>query len=277
MRRIGQIYVQYPRMMSTYAKYLTTVEHYGSEEDNMWDLAGVFYMPEMSTLMDDEVHKKLLYALKETVVYCVRGSGRSAARGLSYCYAVSFDTEELEVYARNCPMPHYLALLDAITPWTAPDWVYETAERLPELSKLDQYRVIVEKVRWHDDMPGLSFVGNYDAGVGMVRYRMFRKDEDTGDILLVGIMPTYYDATIGEKGVFQLRRNIDQFNAEIEAPVLYARELEKLRHHTGKTLRFLGNNIDAAQGISLHSRIISYGLAPAGNGRERGTEFVRNL
>ena len=201
---MGMVYVRYPRLMSAFAKYILQMENYGTSEgdEKMWDLAGFFYAPEMSMLMPTDMLQETLTALKEAVVYCVRGSGRSAARGLSYCYAVSFDTEELEVYARNCPMPHYLALLDAITPWTAPDWVYETAERLPELSKLDQYRVIVEKVRGHDDMPGLSFVGNYDAGVGMVRYRMFKKDEDTGDILLLGIMPTYYDATIGEKGVY---------------------------------------------------------------------------
>ena len=51
--------------------------------------------------MDDEVHKKLLYALKETVVYCVRGPGRSAARGLSFCYAVDFDKAELDEYHRQ--------------------------------------------------------------------------------------------------------------------------------------------------------------------------------
>ena len=201
---MGVVYARYPRLMSAFAKYILQMENYGTSEgdEKMWDLAGFFYAPETSMMMPTDMLRETLTALKEAVVYCVRGSGRSAARGLSYCYAVSFDTEELEVYARNCPMPHYLALLDAITPWTAPDWVYETAERLPELSKLDQYRVILEKVRWHDDMPGLSFVGNYDAGVGMVRYRMFRKDEDTGDILLLGIMPTYYDDTIGEKGVY---------------------------------------------------------------------------
>ena len=202
MRRIGQIYVQYPRMMSTYAKYLTTVEHYGSEEDNMWDLAGVFYMPEMSTLMDDEVHKKLLYALKETVVYCVRGPGRSTARGLSFCYAVDFDKAELDEYARNCPCPHYLAFLDAISPWTAPDWVYETAERLPEAEALEEYRVVAKKTILEDGTPALSFDADCYLGASSVRYNIFGRSKDTNEIISLGILPAMYDASNGENGTF---------------------------------------------------------------------------
>ena len=99
-------------------------------------------------------------------------------------------------------MPHYLAFLDAISPWTAPDWVYETAERLPEMSELDPYKIVVEKVRHEDGTPGLAFVGDYGVGVGTVRYRMFKRDEDTGEKASMGVMPTWYIDSYGENGMF---------------------------------------------------------------------------
>ena len=64
-------------------------------------------------------HNPRISAQKKAVVYCVRGAGRSAARGLSFCYAADLDQDELDIYAKNCPSPHYLAYLDAISPWTA--------------------------------------------------------------------------------------------------------------------------------------------------------------
>ena len=45
-----------------------------------------------------------------------RGAARSAAMGLSYCSLFDFSCEEMEAYAHNCPSPHFLALLDAISP-----------------------------------------------------------------------------------------------------------------------------------------------------------------
>lgn len=136
------------------------------------------------------------------MVYCVRGPGRSAARGLSFCYAVDFDFDELNSYARNCPLPHCLAFLDAISPWTAPDWVYETCEHLPEMTELDPYKIVVEKIKGKDGTPALAFAGDYGVGAGMVRYRLFRKDEETDRMVEMGIMPTFFDASIGENGAY---------------------------------------------------------------------------
>ena len=50
--------------------------------------------------------------------------------GNSVC---DFDAEEMETYSHNCMSPHYLAFLDAISSWTAPEWVFDTVERLPEI------------------------------------------------------------------------------------------------------------------------------------------------
>ena len=170
--------------------------------EGMFDLSGLLYAPEIAMVIRPEILQTMLESLTETVVYCVRGPSRSAARGISFCYAVDFDLDEMDSYARNCPFPHYLAFLDAISPWTAPDWVYETCERLPEMSELDAYKIRIERVKREDGTPALSFVGDYGVGAGMVRYRLFKKDEETGQLLSLGIMPTYFDESVGENGEY---------------------------------------------------------------------------
>ena len=201
---IGKVYARYPKLMSQFAKYLMDIEKFGTNDnvEGMYDLSGLLYAPEVAMVIRAEILQDMLETMKETVVYCVRGPGRSAARGLSFCYAVDFDLEEMESYARNCPMPHYLAFLDAISPWTAPNWVYETCERLPEMSELDPYRIVIEKVRREDGTPALAFHGDYGIGAGTVRYRLFRKEESTGRLTWLGVMPTYFDASMGDSGIF---------------------------------------------------------------------------
>ena len=200
---LGDIYVRYPQIMSYYTKYLVNVEHYGNQDDNMWDLTSIFYLPDMSTVMSVEAHRKLMNALKETVVYSLRGPGRSSARGLSFCYAVNFDMAEMETYANNCPCPHYLALLDAISPWTAPDWVYEQAERLPELEELPDYQVTAKRVMLENGTPALAFDKDCYLGASSVRYNIFCRSEKTGDMVSLGTMPAYFDESAGENGVFE--------------------------------------------------------------------------
>ena len=201
---MGMVLTRYPMLMTQFAKYLMDTEQFGTTEGDtgMWDLSDLLYAPEIAMVIRTDVFRSTLEALKKTVVYSVRGPGRSAAKGISFCYAVNFDMEELDSYARNCSMPHYLAFLDAITPWTAPDWVYDNCDRLPEMSEIDDYKVKVEKVMWDEKTPALSFSGNYGVGAGMVRYRLFKRDEETGQLIALGIMPTYFDKSASENGVY---------------------------------------------------------------------------
>ena len=204
MGMVGDVYVKYPQLMSLYTKYIVNSEHYGSEEDNMWDLASIFYMPELSLNMTVEIHRKMLNALKETVVYSLRGPSRSLARGLSFCYAVNFNKKELDAYAENCPSPHYLAFLDAISPWTAPDWVYEQVEHLPEKEELNQYQVIAKKVMLEDGTLAVAFDQDCYLGASTVRYGLIRYDEKANELISLGIMPAIYDESIGDTGVFKV-------------------------------------------------------------------------
>ena len=190
---VGQVYARYPKLMSLYAQRIISAEGFGLWADNLWDLAGVFYDTEMSSAVDLDIQRDMLDALTDAVTYNVRGMGRSAARGLSFCYAVDFDVEELEAYSRACPSPHYLAFLDAISPWTAPDWVYESARRLPEIDTIEEYQVAVEKHVQENGTPSFSFVDGNLSGVSAVRFQLFRPDEDTGQTVCLGTLPAYDD------------------------------------------------------------------------------------
>ena len=201
---IGKVYAENPKLMSEIAKSMLSIEHYGTDDGNekMWDVAGLLYSPMISALIPSETYKMFLEAMRDAVVYDVRGPGRSAARGLSYCYAVNFTAKELDGYARNCPMPHYLAFLDAITPWIAPDWVYEKAERLPEMNTLEAYDVTATKLILEDNTPALAFDKDNYLGAGSVHFNVRASSEWPGEFISYGTHPAYFDVEIGENGAY---------------------------------------------------------------------------
>lgn len=201
---IGKVYAEHPKLMSEIAKEMLSIEHYGTDEgdERMWDVSGLLYSPMMRSLIPPETYKLMLEAMREAVVYTVRGPGRSAARGLSYCYAVNFNNKELDGYARNCPMPHYLAFLDAISPWSAPDWVYETAEHLPEMDTLEAYSVTATKLILEDNTPALTFDKDNLLGAGSVHFNVRASSEWPDELISYGTLPAYYDAEIGENGAY---------------------------------------------------------------------------
>ena len=187
----GSLYFAYqasPSFMRVFAEYINSTEEYGQYREEMRDLASLFYQPGTENLMDLYWRNEMLDALDEAVVYCVRGPGRSGARGLSFCYPVDSTEDELDSYARNCTLPHYLAFLDAISSWTAPDAVFEVAPRLPELSTLDGYRMTAEKRMSQDGVPGLAFQED-DYRYLNVNYRLYRQDPESGQLMRLGRTP----------------------------------------------------------------------------------------
>ena len=189
-QEVGYIYETYPGLMTLYAKQIIQSEDFGTGKDNLWALTGIFYDPIMSSAIPLDTEREMLDAMSDAITYSIRGMGRSSARGLSFCYATDFDIEELEAYSKVCPSPHYLALLDAISPWTAPDWVYETAEHLPEMDTIDEYKVTIEKHIQENGTPSFSFAQNGLIGVGDVAYETLYQNEDTGMMIRLGVLPT---------------------------------------------------------------------------------------
>ena len=188
----GYTYEYYPDLLKWFTVFIKFAEEYGNGMDNMIDIGSIFYHPRAVSLMDVGFRAEMLDALTDAVDYCVKGPGRSAATGLSFYHATQADPEGLELYAHNCPSPHYLAFLDAISPWTAPDWVYEQAERLTEIGAESEYRIKLEKTLY-DGQP--AFI--VDGAAGVIYYRLYRLDEATGQLSALGRSLCTYHA-VGE-------------------------------------------------------------------------------
>ena len=192
-RIMDYAYERYPELVSRYARCLYRTEGFGSSLENMWDLTGIFYQELFNNSVEVNHRKMLMDAVTDAVVYNVRGDGRIGASGLSFCYAADFYPEELDIYARNCPSPYYLAMLDAISPWTAPDWVYEIANRLPEISELDEYRIEIQRKVYQDGTPMFFVPAESRKNIGYVFYHLYKISEKTGKPVSLGFAPAYYD------------------------------------------------------------------------------------
>ena len=183
---VGESYAQDPLMMQDIGFSLYDTFEFGLGDSRMLDLMESFYRPNAVGLMKQELYIDMLDALEEAVVYCVRGSDRGSASGISYCYATDFSTQELDIYARNCPFAHYLAFLDAIHPgWTAPDWVFQQARRLPEITELSDYQIIGQRTVNADGIPGIIFVNGF-TNVMEVYGRLYAVSEKTGSTIYLG-------------------------------------------------------------------------------------------
>ena len=191
---MGDALARYPSEARTYTRFITEAESYGDGQQNMRDLGAVIYEEGTMAEVNLRVRGELMDALADAVTYIVRGPGRSAARGLSFCYPADFSEAELDIYAMNFPMPVYLAYIDAISPWTAPDWVYEQTERLPSVDDIEEFKIVPVRTWAEDGMPAVTFAGT-DQGVEDVFYRLYRLDEQTGRLVRLGrtVCGFYFD------------------------------------------------------------------------------------
>lgn len=196
---MNKFYTSYPLLLSSFVRSVFHSEQYGNGTENMVDLAGILFEESLKSVADESLQWEMQDALAETVDYCLRGAGRPAARGLSFCYATNFTLPELDVYARNCPSPNYLALLDAISPWTAPDEVYQQVERLPELSETPGNTITIHKSVLENGIPAFT-VDDQNHYLGAVACSLYKEDEATGQTISLGLIPAYYDE---ETGVYQ--------------------------------------------------------------------------
>jgi len=188
-RVTAQIYKEAPELTALYMKQNSRSERYGSAEDKMIDLSNLIYRVPIMQNAGITMRNQTIDDIEKAVVYCVRGSGRARSRGLSFCLAVDMNEAELDIYMRNCPSPHYLAVLDAITSWTAPDSLYETVERLPEISEMEDYSIVLEKRIGADGTPGVALVSK-DLNVLYITCSFYGVNDQTGDLIRLGYVPT---------------------------------------------------------------------------------------
>jgi len=189
---MGVFYSQYPEMLTSFANAVHYYEAFGTGNENMYDLGGLMYDPVLRNSASAAMQLVMQQALADTVDYCVHGAGRPQARGISFCMASNFQSDQLDIYARNCPSPHYLALLDAISPWEAPDWVYEQVEKVAAPKDESAYQVTVEKRIWKNGSPAFAILEG-DSMIGSVEYNLYKLDEATGQQIRLGEVPVVYD------------------------------------------------------------------------------------
>ena len=183
---VGKVYAEDPLTMVKVASYLSEIFEFGLGGDNMKDLSELVYQNFAAGGIDPEVYSGLMDALMDAVVYNTHSTGRSKAYGLSFFAFENNTAEDLEIYSRNCPSPHYLAFLDAITPaWHAAEKIYDQAERLPGIDELDAYRLEVEKMTGPDGTPGVRIVEGY-ANLRYVWGYLSCVNPDTGNELDMG-------------------------------------------------------------------------------------------
>ena len=200
---MGVFYTRFPDMLTTFANAAHYYEAFGTGSENMYDLGGFMYDPVLRNSASAGMQMIMQQAMADAVDYCVRGNGRPQARGLSFCLASNFQSDQLDVYAHNCKSPHYLALLDAISPWEAPAWVYEQTEKLPELLEEGTYQVTVEKRIWKNGSPAFAVVDGYE-NISSVEYNLYKLDESTGMKIRLGDVPVIYDADVDLFRIYDL-------------------------------------------------------------------------
>ena len=212
---LGKAYKDYPILMQVYLYQMINSERFGSESDSMYDLPSLFYRTGLYQSMDPTIRLDMLEALEGAIIYNARGSDHFSARGLSFCYALALSPEELDIYAKNCPSPHFLALIDAVSPWTAPDWVYETAEKLPDINDIPAYDIRIEKMVGEDGVPGVNLAEGTE-NVALIQYKWYRKNEETGNTVLMGRVLAELGKTAEGKPVYQAMDPWNWYSVENE-------------------------------------------------------------
>lgn len=186
MEAVGNIYAHDTWAVSLVMSLLESAEKYGDAIEGMTDLGGILFDKRITDCMEPDLFREMVDALNDAVVYSVRGNGRSAARGLSFCLAMDFTDAELDQYAANCPFLHYLAFLDALSPtWSAPEAIYAQVERLPAVGDLEEYTISAEKAWSESGIPGVR-VPSLTTSLRDVLYRLYRKSETTDQVIYLG-------------------------------------------------------------------------------------------
>ena len=184
---MGKAYEHYPWLIQVYANWFSSAEEYGDGRQDMVDISSVFHNSSTVSFMDIELRSEIMDALAGAVAYSVRGAGRSGALGLSICYPTNSDADDIEIYSYVCPSDHYLAILDALSDWNAPEYLYDQVERLPKIDEIETLKMKVERCVSKDGMPAVKVLNI--PRLHDVYYCLYRLDESTGQTLRMGRTP----------------------------------------------------------------------------------------
>ena len=199
--QVGDLLVDHTEWINLFMRSLFSTVECGDGLQDMRDLGSLLYDPGLAHYLDLSQTGRVLRSMTDAVAYCVRGSGRAETRGLTFCYPVDFSGDALDHYAQNFPLPEYLALIDAMSPWSAPDWVYESTGRLPETDSIDALQLYAQKQLNADGMPGVLFKSP-EPNLNDMYYRLYRLDEATGEVVRLGRTNCVYESTEDFDGIW---------------------------------------------------------------------------
>ncbi len=203
---VGNAILNYPSVANVYVRALFHSREYGEDPFNMRDLGSFLLNEDLPIFTRFRLRNRMLQALTDAVEYCVRGPGRSEAMGLTFCYPAVFTAEQLDIYAMNYPAPHYLAFIDSISDWTAPDWVYDSAKRLPDVDSVDAFDVRVRRILCADGMPAMEIDFDTYENTDNAFYSLYRLNEETGELMYLGRTDCIYESTQSSENTGLIRR-----------------------------------------------------------------------
>ena len=185
MRETAKL-TQDPDAFYDYARATYYVDNYLKPE--MCDLFDLTRRAEQAGIPVSVTHA-VQDAVEDAVVYFLRSANHSYSHGLSVWYKLNADDMTLDHFARTCKNPEQLAFLDAVSiAWEAPEWVYEKAERQPELNRKD-YIVKQETAVTEDGTKAYMTIDSGEKASAFISYELMFRDA-ASDI--------YY--TLGESG-----------------------------------------------------------------------------
>ena len=217
----------YPYVATIYSRYLADAMEYGNGRDDMRELGDLVYNRSLASFVEADVLNGLANALSDAIAYSIRGSGRVGARGLSFYYPMDADADSLDIYAMNFPFAEYLAYVEAIFPWSAPDWVHESVEPVPDIDTIPEFTVTVEKRFCKDGMPALNLKDSAYI-VDDVYYRLYRLDEKTGDVVRLGRTNCSTEVSEGDSDSVTLWRAKDPLHWPSVNGVLFCMDMVEL-------------------------------------------------
>ena len=173
MREAAQL-TRDPDAFFNYARATYYVDSYMKPE--MCDLYDLTRLAEEGGI-PTSVTRAVQDAIEEAVIYFLRSANHIYSRGLSIWYKLNADDKTLDHFARTCKNPEQLAFLDAVNlDWEAPEWVYETAQRHPDLNRQDY--VIKMDTAWTEDRKdAFMTVESGEAATATISYELMYIDE----------------------------------------------------------------------------------------------------
>ena len=180
------VVIEDPYAFFAYARATYYVDNY--VQPDMCDLFDLTKRAEHGGISTDVTHA-VQDAIEEAVVYFLRSPNHTYSHGLSFWYKLNADDRTLDHFARTCKNPEQLAFFDAVSlDWEAPEWVYETAQRHPDLNRQDYVIKMVPSVT-EDGKEAFMTLESGSAAAAFVSYELMYEDENNG---------IYY--TLGESG-----------------------------------------------------------------------------